>query len=461
MSIDALHLVFLAIAALAGIFSIAAILKKSALAARLEALQEENRVLQSSNAASAGLQREFAEFKGASSARDAAQMAEIEALRRKSEQFESVQRRLSALEAETAEREKSYLEQIRILKDAEAGLKQNFENLANRIFEEKSNTFKSQSREHLDALLSPLKTQIGEFRQTVERTNQGIHTLKELNVRMADEAMNLTRALKGDNKTQGGWGEQVLGRILEASGLTEGRDYQTQFAFVDENRSRKQPDCVIFLPENKAIIVDSKVSLVAYDRYIAADSESSREQALKEHVRSLKAHVDGLSAKSYDELPGKRNLDFVLIFIPVEAAFIDALRLDDALYTYALDRNIVLAAPSTLLATCRTVAHLQKLDKRSANAMKIAEQAGKLYDQFVAFSTDMAKVSKALATASEAQESAIKRLSSGKGNLVRQAEQIKALGARTAKSVPFALLEDDVPVTTDDTSSAPEDDPQE
>jgi DNA recombination protein RmuC len=266
---------------------------------------------------------------------------------------------------------------------------------------------------------------------------------------MAEEATNLTRALKGDNKTQGGWGEQVLGRILDASGLTEGRDYHAQFSYVDEQSTRKQPDCVIFLPENKAIIVDSKVSLTAYDRYINSETALEREAALKEHVRSLKNHIDGLSAKAYEELPGKRNLDFVLIFIPVESAFIDALRLDDALYTYALDKNIVLAAPSTLLATCRTVAHLQKLDKRSSNAMKIADQAGKLYDQFVAFSSDMIKVSKALVAANEAQDSALKRLSSGKGNLVRQTEQLKALGAKTTKSVPFGLIEDDLPALPD------------
>ena len=330
-----------------------------------------------------------------------------------------------------------------MLKSAEERLKENFENLAQKIFEDKTAKFKEQNKEQLDALLNPLKTQIFEFKQTVQQTNQGIHTLKELNVRMADEAVNLTRALKGDNKAQGGWGEQVLGRILEASGLTEGRDYHSQFSYIDENQNRKQPDCVIFLPENKAIVVDSKVSLVAYDRYVNAESEQSRELALKEHVRSLKAHIDGLSAKSYDALPDKRNLDFVLIFIPIESAFIDALRLDDALYTYALDRNIVLAAPSTVLATCRTVAHLQKLDQRSSNAMKIADQAGKLYDQFVAFCNDLNKVTKALAMANEAHDSALKRLSSGKGNLVRQTEQIKALGAKTNKTIPNNFLEDD------------------
>jgi len=370
-------------------------------------------------------------------------LAENEGLSQKAQNLETLQQQYAALKAGSEAREQSGQEQVQLLQSAEDRLKENFENLAQKIFEDKTAKFKEQNKEQLDALLNPLKTQIFEFKQTVQQTNQGIHTLKELNVRMADEAINLTRALKGDNKAQGGWGEQVLGRILDASGLTEGRDYHSQFSYIDENNNRKQPDCVIFLPENKAIVVDSKVSLVAYDRYINAENEQARELALKEHVRSLKTHIDGLSAKSYDALPDKRNLDFVLIFIPIESAFIDALRLDDALYTYALDKNIVLAAPSTVLATCRTVAHLQKLDQRSTNAMKIADQAGKLYDQFVAFCNDLNKVTKALAMANEAHDSALKRLSSGKGNLVRQTEQIKALGAKTSKAIPTNFVEDD------------------
>lgn len=443
MSIDLLHIVLTVVAIAALLLAFVFAQRKSVSTAELEKSRAENTVLAAEQASFVKFRVQFAELKGVSSAREQAHLVEIAGLREKSAQLDALRSRFSALEAESSEKEKSFLEQLRLLKDAEVNLKQNFENLANRIFEEKSSLFKTQSREHFDALLNPLKTQIGEFKNSVDRTNEGIHTLKALNVRMADEATNLTRALKGDNKAQGGWGEQVLGRILEASGLTEGRDYQSQFSYVDEDRSRKQPDCVIFLPENKAIVVDSKVSLIAYERYISAETEAARETALKEHVRSLKTHVDGLSAKSYESLPGKRNLDFVLIFIPIEPAFIDALRHDDSLYTYALDKNIVLAAPSTLLATCRTIAHLQKLDQRSTNAMKIAEQAGKLYDQFVAFCMDMNKVSGALDKASEAHGSAMKRLTSGKGNLVRQTEQIKALGARTNKGIPDNLLEDE------------------
>lgn len=452
MSFDILHVVLVIVALAAAFAAFYFMQRGSALVAELERSRSENRALLSEQAAFQKLRDDFAELKGVSSATERAHLDEIAGLRDKSAQLDALKSRFSALEAESTQKEIAFLEQLRLLKDAETNLKQNFENLANRIFDEKSTVFKAQSREHFDALLNPLKTQIGEFKNSVDRTNEGIHTLKALNARMADEATNLTRALKGDNKAQGGWGEQVLGRILEASGLTEGRDYQSQFSYVDENSSRKQPDCVIFLPENKAIVVDSKVSLVAYERYINAETDAAREAALKEHVRSLKTHVDGLSAKSYETLPGKRNLDFVLIFIPIEPAFIDALRQDDSLYTYALDRNIVLAAPSTLLATCRTVAHLQKLDQRSANAMKIAEQAGKLYEQFVSFCIDLNKVSKYLEQAGEAHQSAMKRLSSGKGNLVRQTEQIKALGARTHKGIPDNLLEDESDAKPDEDS---------
>lgn len=369
--------------------------------------------------------------------------SQIIALQLQEQELFQVREQYAGLKAGSDAREQSASEQIQLLNSAEERLKENFENLAQKIFEDKSSKFKEQNKEQLDALLNPLKTQIGEFRQTVDQTNQGIHTLKELNARMADEATNLTRALKGDNKAQGGWGEQVLGRILEASGLTEGRDYQSQFTYVDEEKNRKQPDCVIFLPDNKAIVLDSKVSLIAYDRYISAENEQARELALKEHMRSVKAHIDGLSAKSYESLPNLRTTDFVVLFIPIEAAFIDAMRADDGLMVYALERNITLATPSTLITVCRTVAHLQKLDLRNANAMKIADQAGKLYDEFVSFATDLGEVGKHLNKALDAQSSAVKRLSVGRSNLVGQVEKMKLLGARAKKQLPADLLDDD------------------
>ncbi|MBP6310330.1 MAG: DNA recombination protein RmuC [Arenimonas sp.] len=369
--------------------------------------------------------------------------SQIIALQLQEQELFQVREQYAGLKAGSDAREQSASEQIQLLNSAEERLKENFENLAQKIFEDKSSKFKEQNKEQLDALLNPLKTQIGEFRQTVQHTNEGIHTLKELNARMADEATNLTRALKGDNKAQGGWGEQVLGRILEASGLTEGRDYQSQFTYVDEEKNRKQPDCVIFLPDNKAIVLDSKVSLIAYDRYISAENEQARELALKEHMRSVKAHIDGLSAKSYESLPNLRTTDFVVLFIPIEAAFIDAMRADDGLMVYALERNITLATPSTLITVCRTVAHLQKLDLRNANAMKIADQAGKLYDEFVSFATDLGEVGKHLNKALDAQSSAVKRLSVGRSNLVGQVEKMKLLGARAKKQLPADLLDDD------------------
>ncbi len=443
MTLNVFYVVLIVLAVLLLLALVYVALKKSALEASLLRIEHENSVLIADSEALNALRQAHAKLEGSSQARDVAQLADISSLRLKAEQLESTRRQFSALEADSLAKEQSYIEQIQLLKNAELRLTQNFENLAQKIFEEKSTKFKEQNKEQLDALLNPLKTQIGEFRQSVDQTNQGIHTLKELNARMADEATNLTRALKGDNKTQGGWGEQVLSRILEASGLSEGRDYQSQFAYVDEHKNRKQPDCVIFLPDNKAIVVDSKVSLIAYDRYISAESEQARELASKEHVRSVKTHIDGLSAKSYESLPNLRSTDFVVLFIPIEAAFIDAMRADDGLMVYALERNITLATPSTLITICRTVAHLQKLDQRNANAMKIADQAGKLYDEFVSFATDLSEVGKHLNKALDAQSSAVKRLSVGRSNLVGQVEKMKLLGARAKKQLPADLLDDD------------------
>ena len=443
MTFSVFTVVLIALAVFLLIALVYIVLKKSVLEASLLRIERENSALTAESLALSTLRQDFAKLEGSSLARDTAQISEISSLRLKAEQLESSRRQFSALEAESLAKEQSYVEQIQLLKNAEVRLTQNFENLAQKIFDEKSSKFKEQNKEQLDALLNPLKTQIGEFRQTVDQTNQGIHTLKELNARMADEATNLTRALKGDNKAQGGWGEQVLGRILEASGLTEGRDYQSQFTYVDEQKNRKQPDCVIFLPDNKAIVLDSKVSLIAYDRYISAENEQARELAQKEHVRSVKTHIDGLSAKSYESLPNLRTTDFVVLFIPIEAAFIDAMRADDGLMVYALERNITLATPSTLITVCRTVAHLQKLDLRNANAMKIADQAGKLYDEFVNFATDLGEVGKHLNKALDAQSSAVKRLSVGRSNLVGQVEKMKLLGARAKKQLPTDLLDDD------------------
>jgi len=447
MSFDALHVIFLALAAIAVAAVFWLVARRSALTVRAQSLESEIRSAQEQLAAFAALQREFAELKGRASATDQAQRDEIAQLREKAAQLDALQQRHAALEAESTEKEKSFLEQLRVLKEAEASLKQNFENLANRIFDEKSTAFKSQSKEHLDALLSPLTNEIKEFRQAHVETSKEIFSLKQLNELITTETGQLTRALRGDNKTQGDWGELVLERILESSGLSKGINYETQLSFNDENLKRNRPDLVLFLPEDKAIVIDSKVSLVAYERWINSEDGDIRKQAMKEHLLSLRRHIDGLAARNYDELPGKRNLDFVLLFVPIEAAFIDAVREDPSLYNYALDKNVALAAPSTLYATCKTVAHLQKLDNRSKNAEKIAIAAGLLHDRFVLLYEELSKVGESIHKAGQMHQKAFDRIKTGRGNLLSKVDELREMGAKTKKNLPASdsdnLLESD------------------
>lgn len=436
MSFDALHLIFLALAAIAVAAVFWLIAKRSALALRAHMLESEVRSMQDQMAAFAALQRDFAELKGKATATDQAQRDEIAQLREQTAKFDVLRQRHSALQAESAEKEKSFLEQLRVLKDAEASLKQNFENLAQKIFDEKASRFKEQSKEQLDALLSPLTNEIKEFRQAHVETSKEIFSLKQLNEQITNETGQLTRALRGDNKTQGDWGELVLERILESSGLSKGINYETQFSFNDENQKRNRPDLVLFLPEDKAIVLDSKVSLTAYERWINSEDSDLRKQAMKEHLLSLRRHIDGLAARNYDELPGKRNLDFVLLFVPIEAAFIDAVREDPSLYNYALDKNVALAAPSTLFATCKTVAHLQKLDNRSNNAEKIAIAAGLLHDRFALLYEELQRTGEFIEKAGQMHQKAFERIKTGRGNLLGKVDELRIMGAKSKKNLP-------------------------
>jgi DNA recombination protein RmuC len=418
-------------------------LKKAALEASLLRIERENSALMAESVALNALRQEFAKLEGISLARDAAQGTEISSLRLKAEQLDTIRADYSALEADSAAKEKSYLDQLKLLKDAEANLKQHFENLANRIFDEKTTKFDEQSEKQLNTLLSPLANEIKEFRQAHVDTAKEIFSLKQLNELITTETNQLTRALRGDNKTQGDWGELVLERILESSGLSKGINYETQFSFNDDNNKRNRPDLVLFLPENKAIVLDSKVSLVAYERWANTEDKDLKKQAMKEHLLSIRRHIDGLAARNYDELPGMRNLDFVLLFIPIEAAFIDAVREDSGLYNYALDKNVALAAPSTLFATCKTVAHLQKLDNRSKNAENIAVAAGRLHDQFVLLYDEFDVVGKAITKASEAHSKAMGRIQTGNGNLLKKVDELRKMGAKAKKQLPADLLDDD------------------
>ena len=271
---------------------------------------------------------------------------------------------------------------------------------------------------------------------------QEIRTLKELNQQISQDAINLTRALKGDAQAQGAWGEMVLERVLEASGLQAGREYELQSSFTDAEGRRQRPDALVRLPEDKIIIIDAKVSLVAWERSVASSATVDRDAALREHVQSLRRHIDGLSVKSYDDIDGVRTLDFVLMFIPIEAAFIEAVRLDSNLYSHALAKNISLISPSTLLATLRTIAHLWRIEQRNDNAKEIARRAGNLHDNFALLVGELENLGSQLDKAQGAHRSAIRRLTEGgKGSVLLQVHSLAEMGVSVKKTLPAQLLD--------------------
>jgi DNA recombination protein RmuC len=360
--------------------------------------------------------------------------------------------RVAELQARLQEQQQSATEKLSLLKETETRMRDAFQTLSQQILDTKAKDFGEQSEKQLGVLLDPLKVQLKEFRDTVTQTNAGIHTLKELNQRITTEAANLTRALKGDTQKQGAWGELVLERILETSGLTAGRDFELQTVLSDDDGGRPRPDAIIRLPDSKDLVLDAKVSLTAYTRLVDAEDDATREQALKEHIASLRRHVDGLSKRNYSDLPGLRTMDFVLLFVPVEAAFIDAVRADDGLYRYALDKNIVIVGPSTLLATLRTVAHLWKLEDRNINAAEIARQAGALYDSFAMLEQEFSAVGEQIEKALRTHESAARRIGTGRGNLLGRVEKLRKLGADAKKQLP----RDKLPGSDPDSDNGPD-----
>ncbi|MFZ4776655.1 MAG: DNA recombination protein RmuC [Terrimicrobiaceae bacterium] len=329
-------------------------------------------------------------------------------------------------------------------------MKLEFENLASRLLEEKSTKFLDQNQQHLAALLTPFRERLGEFRERMEL----IHTedekstaalgaqlknLHDLNRQLAEEAGNLTSALKGQSKTQGSWGELVLERILEKCGLTKGVEYETQASFQDEEGGRRMPDVVIHLPEGKNLIIDAKVSLTAYEKSVNAGTESLRMSALREHVLSLRRHVEELSRKDYPGLKSLRTPDFVLMFIPVEPALHLALQEDPSLYGDAFEKNVVLVSSSTLLVALRAVESVWRHQKQTENALEIARQAGNLHDAFVLFTESLEDVGSRLDQAKQAFDLALSRLATGRGNLVKRTLELQKLGARTDKQLSPAI----------------------
>jgi DNA recombination protein RmuC len=337
--------------------------------------------------------------------------------------------------------------QKRDLEDLQAKVKAEFTVLAQAILDEKSAKFTEQNKANLDQVLSPLRENLDKFEKQVREAydvenrekaslKTEIMALTEMNQRMSDDALNLVKALKGDNKAAGNWGEMILERLLEQAGLQEGLNYTAQGSFRDEGGQRLMPDVVIRLPNNKHIVVDSKVSLLSYSDWVAADDDIARERAAKAFVTSVWTHVRGLSDKNYAALYGIQSPDFVLLFMPIEPAFALALRADPHLYQNAYDRNIILVSPTTLMATLTTVANLWRQEQGIRNAEKIAVEAGKLYDKLAGFVDDFEKIGKQMDTLRKSYEGAENKLLSGTGAVVRRAEAMKRLGAKTSKSLP-------------------------
>ena len=387
--------------------------------------------------------------------------AELDSLQqKKEEELEQERKRANELDKQLAERNADYRnlqerlsEQKKELGEMQEQLTTQFENLANKILEEKSEKSTKQNKEQMDQLLNPLGEKLEAFKKKVEETyddeNRQRATLKEqikqmaeLNKTMSEDAKNLTKALKGDSKTQGNWGEVILQRILEKSGLRKDEEYFVEQSVTMDDGRRIRPDVVVRLPDEKFLVIDSKVSLTAYEQFSSAEDEADQERALKEHINSIRTHVKGLSEKNYQHIHGDRSPDFVLLFIPIEPAFGAALQHDSNLYYEAFDKNIVIVSPSTLLATLATIDSVWKQEYQNKNAMEIAKRGGALYDKFVLFVESMNDIGQRIRQTQDSYDEAMGRLSTGAGNLVRQAEMIRKLGAKTSKQLPDGMEED-------------------
>ena len=357
----------------------------------------------------------------------------------------------AALAAELQENRDNQQQRLDDLQGARNELRAQFSELATKIFDEREQRFAETSQQRLGPLLDPLKERIQAFEKRVDESSQQearerfslskeLERLQQLNQRLGDEATNLTRALKGQ-KTQGNWGELVLERVLEHAGLEKGREYHTQVSLKGAGGERFQPDVLIRLPGDRQVIVDAKVSLSAYQQYVAAADEPVRQQALKQHLISLRSHLKGLSGKDYQRLEGLHSLDFVLLFVPIEAAFAAALQAEPDLFREAFEQQVVIVSPTTLLATLRVIDSLWRQERQGQNAREIAERAGQLYDKFVAFVADLDEMGSRLQQLDKAYASARNKLVDGRGNLIGRVENLKLLGARASKSLPGELLE--------------------
>ena len=362
------------------------------------------------------------------------------------------QNAITRLETELQAEKKQLQEREKWFEESRENLTHTFRNLANQIFEDKSEQFQKRNKDSLDALLNPLKDNIKRFEKRVEDTyfkeseqrislKEEIKQLKELNSQISEDAENLTRALTKDSKAQGDWGEFVLESILEASGLVKDREYVVQKSLADEDGDRYRPDVIVHLPESRDIIIDSKVSLTAWTLYCAEESEEGREARLREHIRSVRNHMEGLASRNYQSLPGVNTLDYVFLFMPVEAAYAKAMEEDPGLFQDAFDRKVIFVVPATLITTLKTVDNLWRLERQNQNAAEIARKAGQLYDKFVGFAKSLEDVGRHIDASRRSYDDAQKKLISGRGNLAKRAETLKELGAKTSKQLPAGLNE--------------------
>ncbi|EGU4189506.1 DNA recombination protein RmuC [Vibrio parahaemolyticus] len=368
------------------------------------------------------------------------------------EQKSRLETQLREQQARQEQMNQANAEKLQILEQAEVRLKQQFEHLANQLFEEKTAKVDLQNRQSLEGLLSPLKEQLEGFKKQVndsfsqeaKERHTLVHELKNLqrlNEQMTREAVNLTQALKGDNKQQGNWGEVVLARVLAESGLREGHEYETQVNLQSEAGKRYQPDVIVHLPQNKQVVVDSKMALVAYERYFNAETDAERDRALSAHLTALRAHIKGLSMKDYHKLKGIQSLDYVLMFIPVEPAFQVAIQADPSLIKDAMEQNIILVSPTTLLVALRTIDNLWRNERQNENAKLIAQRATKLYDKLRLFIDDMEGLGGALDRANQTYQGAMNKLATGRGNVIRQAESFRQLGVEIKRPISSDLAQ--------------------
>jgi DNA recombination protein RmuC len=355
-----------------------------------------------------------------------------------------------AEEALKAQRER-LAEQENYLREAQKNFKTEFENVANKLLDEKSQKFTEHNRANMDIILNPFKDKLKDFEDKVDKVYKmeaeernilkGVITqLMDLNKQISDEAHNLTKALKGDSKKQGNWGEVILERVLESSGLIRDREYRIQASLNSTEGARFQPDVIIDLPDNKHLVVDSKVSLVAYERLVNCETEDDRKLFAKAHIESIRTHITSLSSKRYQDLYQITSPDFVLLFVPIESSFSIAVQLDAELFNYAWDKRVVIVSPSTLLATLRTIASIWKQERQNRNVLEIARLSGEMYDKFAGFIVDMEGIGKSIRSTQDSYDKAINKLSTGRGNLVGTADKVKKLGAKADKQIDQKYL---------------------